>query len=124
MTEENYEIVIPKEEDGYRVYSKDYELDEHIFFHGTNLENCKKIIKDGFIKGVESKGTSFSKTSPIAVKYACDARALNNPAVVMAVRFKKLDDLAPSGDCVDFYKHDLYQPEILGLKIISDGYPP
>lgn len=101
-------IVLPKEESSYRVFSSDLEDADHVFFHGTSMDCYTSILENGFERGKITGGTSFSVTSGIALNHACDARADGNAAVVIAVKFKNLQDLAFEGDVVQFYKHHEY----------------
>lgn len=123
----------PLEADNYRVFSKEWNEEPHIFFHGTTQSAYEAIIQNGFIKGKKTEGTSFSNTDGIALKYACDNRDLKNqldPAVVIAVHFKILIDLADEGSVFQFYKHDFYNSntncdslKILDYRIICNNFP-
>lgn len=82
----------PDEHRGYRLFSDDLESNELVFFHGTAEANLQAILDHGFKPKPPLETISFSNTSELALKYACDARgpaSLNG--CVIAVRFDSLD---------------------------------
>lgn len=80
----------PTEHRDYAVFSEGFEKDPEIFFHGTGRNVLEAILEEGFTPPAPPKAqsVSFSRTSGLALGYACDKRSDASPeGVVIAVRF-------------------------------------
>lgn len=76
----------------YRVFPDDLEDDPNIFFHGTSASNFKSIVEEGFKTGPSLSSISFSRSSPLALKYACEGRKDADPeGCIFAVRYPELN---------------------------------
>jgi RNA:NAD 2'-phosphotransferase (TPT1/KptA family) len=110
-------------QNGYRVFPGPLENDQHVFFHGTAEANLKSIIANGFVPG-SLPSVSFASGSPLALRYACEARNVNSPSgCIIAVRF---NDLTKPGIVVEnfgIHVYKFHEPlEIIGYCIIPANY--
>lgn len=119
-----YEFPTVSEETGYRIFSDCLENDPQVFFHGTAASNLASIARDGFSPSPPLCTVSFSSTSPVALRYASDARE-NGEAegCIIVVRFPDLNarGLNISGDVL----HDAQKGapmEIMGYCIVPAAY--
>lgn len=128
-----YAWKMPDEASNYKIFPSCLEDDELVFFHGTDKANLDPIQKYGFksasqlvdqnasTKEDDLASVSYSKTSALALNYACKKRSQNSNGVVIAVKFKSLCGLVVSGDVIHAYNPAL-QPEILGYCIVPAWY--
>lgn len=116
-------------EAGYRLFPRELEDDDHVFFHGTAFENFQAILSNGFMSSNELTGgeldrVSYARKSSVPLAYA--ANAVSDKAygkgVVIAVRFDNLADtrLEVTGGGLLFAKQ--CQPEIIGFYIVPSFY--
>lgn len=86
-------------EGGYLLFRDDWEQDELILFHGTSADAAKQIDNEGFRAPITLDSVSFSKSSALALKYACEQRSKESPdGCIIAVKYDTLDglDVGPS----------------------------
>ena len=80
----------PGEHNKYAVFPDELENDPTVFFHGTERRVLEAIREEGFAMPSKPKAqsVSFSRTSGLALGYACEKRSNASPeGVVIAVRF-------------------------------------
>jgi hypothetical protein len=116
----------PSEHRDYAVFADEFEKDPTVFFHGTGRNVLQAIREEGFTAPPPPKAqsVSFSRTSGLALGYACGKRSEASPeGVVIAVRFRSDDRSAtrsePFGIYVDRFDP---QPEIIGYCIVPANY--
>lgn len=116
----------PTEHRDYAVFSEGFEKDPEIFFHGTGRNVLEAILEEGFTPPAPPKAqsVSFSRTSGLALGYACDKRSDASPeGVVIAVRFSAENRSnrreEQFGLHVDRFDP---QPEIVGYCVVPAGY--
>jgi hypothetical protein len=116
----------PGEHNDYAVFTEKFENDPDVFFHGTGRNVLQAIRAEGFRAPLPPKAqsVSFSRTSDLALGYACSKRCEASPeGVVIAVRFGP-DNRSevrgePFGLHVDRFDP---QPEIVGYCIVPATY--
>jgi hypothetical protein len=116
----------PSEHRDYAVFAEAFERDPSVFFHGTGRNVLQAIREEGFRAPPPPKAqsVSFSRTSGLALGYACGKRSKASPeGVVIAVRFgpdnQSLTRSEPFGIYVDRFDP---QPEIIGYCIVPAAY--
>lgn len=120
------EYKFPKNPDnvGYLIFPEVLENDENVFFHGTSLENLESIQSEGFQPSPPLESVSFSRSSSLALGYACDARSDASPAgCVIAVRYSILNEtwITRESFGIHDYRRDP-QPEIVGFVTVPEDY--
>ena len=116
----------PSEHRDYAVFAETFEKDPAVFFHGTSRDVLQAIREEGFGAPPPPKApsVSFSRTSGLALGYACGKQSEASPeGVVIAVRFGPDDRSTtrsePFGIYVDRFDP---QPEIVGYCIMPADY--
>lgn len=115
----------PDGERGYRVFPAALESDPLVVFHGTARVHLASILTHRFrIRGA-LPSVSFTKTSPVALGYACSKRSDDSPeGVVIAARFSSFappGTVEEAGGCVTIYREDAPY-EILAYCIVPADY--
>ncbi|MCK1603454.1 hypothetical protein IVB02_18905 [Bradyrhizobium sp. 166] len=116
----------PGEHSDYAVFPAELEKDPEVFFHGTQQSLLQPIREEGFRMPPppKARSVSFSRTSGLALGYACDKRSEASPeGVVIAVRFAA-DNRSERRE-ESFGLHvDRFdpQPEIIGYCIVPAAY--
>jgi hypothetical protein len=117
---------MPSEHRDYAVFAEAFEKDPTVYFHGTGRNVLRAICDEGFRAPPPPKApsVSFSRTSGLALGYACGKRSEASPeGVVIAVRFgpdnRSLTRSEPFGIYVDRFDP---QPEIVGYCIVPAIY--
>jgi hypothetical protein len=111
---------------GFEIFPRKIEDCEHTFFHGTSDANAQAIMKNGFLLGAKSGSVSFSERSPLALRYACDARTPTTPdggvLVVYYPSLKGLDAKRMGGLLDDRTTTSQSQRRIVGYCLIPACY--
>lgn len=124
MIEVNF--ILPKEENGYNFFSKEYELNSTIAFHCTPIRNLQSICNEGFKSAqkltnnsLDLSSISFSKNSSGCLVYM--GKPVKEGFCVFAVQF---DSNHPSLDTTDQYiriDDNSVQPIILSYCLVVEG---
>jgi hypothetical protein len=107
-----------------QVFPSALERDASVFFHGTSEEAFRAILAGGFRPTKQLASISFVKESPLALRYACEARSSMSPnGVVIAARFQSTDTPGIRVENSILYLYDMSkQPSIVGYCIIPASY--
>jgi len=117
-----YPFILPTEGNQYCTFPAALEADGHIFFHGTLDATRPQILAQGFVPRLPLVTVSYSRTSGLALEYACRHRSLDSPdGCIFAVRFDEPN--RPGIEHQNFGVH-VYniQPAIIGYCIIPGNY--
>jgi len=112
------------ENDKYKLFPVEFENHENIVFHGTKEEYSNSIENNGCQFTTELKSVFFSRTSDLALGYACKKRTGLDRGTVLAVRFNDMNAKGiDNGESSCIYLRDLeIQPEILCICYIPNNY--
>ena len=121
---QEYSFNSPGERNGYRLFPDAMESDALFAFHGTSETAAFLILKDGFSFAGSLKSLSFAKSSPLALRYACEKRTKMSPrGCVIAVRFKTLEKPSIEVETSIIHVRALNdQPEIVGTCYVPAEY--
>ena len=116
----------PSDQNGYQIFPDAWENDPNIFFHGTEDRVRQSILGEGFRFPPlgKAQSVSFSRTSDLALGYACRMRSAASPeGVVLAVKFgsgnRSVARSEHFGLHVDRFDP---QPEIIGYIVVPAAY--
>jgi hypothetical protein len=119
-----YPFLGASESNGYRVFPNELENDPLVAFHGTARMHLPSILDHGFAFMRTLVSLSFAKGSPLALKYACEARTSHSPdGCILAVRFDSLErpGIVVEHSIIHVYKLD-EQPVVIGYCVIPTDY--
>lgn len=119
-----YPFLGARENNGYRVFPYELEDDPLVAFHGTARMHLPSILDHGFAFTRTLESLSFAKGSPLALKYACEARnSHSSDGCILAVRFDSLErpGIVVENSIIYVYNLD-EQPNVIGYCVVPADY--
>jgi hypothetical protein len=126
MEPQSYPFLIDTlEERGYRVFPEELENDDHVFFHATAAEKLDSILETGLRPGIELGGNlatiSYATNSMIPLTHWVTIRTEGQDGVILALRFKTLDEIFVDGGTHRSLALGT-QPAIIGVCTVPSAY--
>ena len=117
-----YRFETPREDRSFNIFPNELESDPNIFFHGTTDANRESIFNNGFRCEGELASISFSKTSNLALSYACKKGGGLQDGCVLAVRFDSIPDKAAREVSLMYIYEFNPQPTMMGYIVVPKDY--